>query len=85
MKKLIVLLLCVLAFTACKEKTGETRASIVQRKRMPAGKLLVSYQFRVDKVVYADSLIIQNRVIPDDSVRVIYSLSSPTQNHLELP
>lgn len=85
MKLTIVFLLCVLQFTACKEKTGETRAGIVQRKRMPAGKLLVSYQYRVENVVYADSLIMQNRVLPDDSVRIIYSLSVPTRHHLELP
>lgn len=85
MKIIIVLLLCVLQFAACKEKTGETRASIVQRKRMPAGKLLVSYRFRVGNIDYSDSLIMQNEVLSDDSARVIYSLSVPSRNHLELP
>ncbi|MDE3253048.1 MAG: hypothetical protein KGO92_09605 [Bacteroidota bacterium] len=85
MKRILVFIPFVLLFTACKELTGETRARIVQRKKMPAGKLLISYQYSVDNVRYSDSLVMQNRVLSDDSVRVIYSLSVPSRNHLELP
>ncbi len=85
MKTLLILLFPGMLFAACGEKTGETRADIIQRKEMPGDKLLVGYRFWVGDKMYADSTILQNQVVSDDSSLVIFSVPDPSRNHLKLP
>ncbi|MBI2282859.1 MAG: hypothetical protein HYU71_04050 [Bacteroidetes bacterium] len=80
---LILSVFCLLA--ACSSREGETRAHITQRRTVAAGRLLINYEFRVGGQLFLDSMETANRVVPHDSVPVVYSPRNPRESHLQLP
>lgn len=72
-------------FAACSSRERETRAHITQRRTVAAGRLLISYEFKVNGRTFTDSVEIANRVVPHDSVPVFYSPGNPQKSHLQLP
>lgn len=88
MKKVLcgAALLLVVA-TACNSRgVMETKAHILERKMLSNGKLLVNYVFRSEKgEVITDSVAVdEQRVIPHDSVPVIFSPKDPRENELKV-
>jgi len=75
----------VLFFAACSAKQRETIAHITQRRLDTAGKLVISYQFSHNGQLVYDSVEVINKIVPHDSVRVIYSLEHPQESRLLLP
>lgn len=80
---LILSVFCL--FAACSSRERETRAHITQRRTVAAGRLLISYEFRVDGQIFSDSVETANRVVPHDSVPVFYAPGNPRESHLQLP
>lgn len=88
MKKVLcgAVLLLVVA-TACNSRVVvETKAHILERKMLSNGKLLVNYVFRSEQgEVITDSVAVdEERVIPHDSVPVIFSPKDPRENELKV-
>lgn len=75
----------ILMIVACSAPETETTAHITQRKLRAGGKLLISYQFREGNKLFYDSVEVNNRVIPHDSVKVAYPALRPGSSHLLLP
>ena len=70
---------------ACAETTRQGMAHITQRKLKAGGSLLISYQFKEGETLFTDSMEIPNRIIPHDSVQVVYAAGNPSKSHLILP
>lgn len=82
----ICLILSVFSLlAACSSREREARAHITQRRTVTAGRLMISYEFRVGGQSFSDSMETANRVVPHDSVPVFYSPGNPRKNHLRLP
>ena len=46
---------------------------------------MVAYQFHVGSQLFADSMEVQNKVFPHDSVWVLFSSGNPKNSRLLLP
>jgi len=79
-----IYILIILLFAACSAKERETFAHITQRRLDKAGKLVISYQFSNNGKLVYDSVEVINKIVPHDSVRVIYSLEHPQESRLLL-
>lgn len=75
----------LLFFTACSTKEQETIGHITQRRLDGAGKLVISYQFNTGEKWVSDSMEVTNRIIPHDSIKVVYSVEHPQKSRLLLP
>jgi len=75
----------ILFFTACSLKEQETIAHITQRRLDGEGKLVISYQFNTGEKWISDSMEVTNRIIPHDSIKVVYSLEHPEESRLLIP
>lgn len=88
MKKVLwVVVLLLGAATACNSGGAiKTKAHILERKMLSNGKLLVNYVFRSQKgEVITDSVAVdETKVIPHDSVPLIFSAKNPRQNELKV-
>lgn len=73
----------LLVFFGCTADHYETKAKIVERKMLPDSQLLIRYSFRAGDRTFTDSVRTRNKVIPHDSLRVIYSASDPGKNTLK--
>ena len=84
MKKILCIIL-ISSFISCnKVTTIETKAHIFERKTLKNGKLMVYYAFNTDKSLIQDSSILENKVLPVDSVTVQFKISDPTESSLIL-
>jgi cytochrome c oxidase assembly protein Cox11 len=81
MKKYLFILV-ILFGAACSGKEKEATAHITQRRLDKAGKLVISYQFNSGERLVYDSVEIPNRVIPHDSVKVVFSASNPEDSRI---
>jgi hypothetical protein len=81
MKFLVLLGLITLA--GCTADHYETKAKIVERKMLQDGRLMIRYSFAAGKQTILDSVRTSNKVIPHDSLRVVYSSSDPRKNTLK--
>ncbi|MBI2273151.1 MAG: hypothetical protein EPO58_17505 [Chitinophagaceae bacterium] len=84
MKKILSFFLFLLLL-ACSAEQAQTRAHITQRSTGKAGRLMISYEFRVGDSLFSDSMELANRVVPHDSVTVLFSPANPRKSHLSLP
>lgn len=84
MKKRYLIAL-VLLVIACSAGEQQTVGHIVQRSIRPGDRLVIAYRFNAGNRTIADSMEMPNRVVPHDSVTVIFSVQDPAQNHLLLP
>jgi len=75
----------VLLVTACSAGERQTVGHITQRSMRPGGRLVIAYRFNAGNSTIADSVEMPNRVVPHDSVTVVFSVKDPAQNHLLLP
>lgn len=78
-------ILYVLLAAACSSGEHETIAHITQRRLDKSGRLLISYQFHAGDKLVLDSMEVTNRVVPHDSVKVIFSSANPDNSRLVLP
>jgi hypothetical protein len=77
---------CIIIFTACSSKKQETHAHIVERRMGTGDKLIISYQFLVGTQLVSDSMEVpKNRIVPHDSVKLVFSTGNPITSHLILP
>jgi hypothetical protein len=70
-------------FSACSTDHYETKAKIIERKMLQDNELMIRYSFKAGNQVIIDSVRTKNKVIPHDSLRVIYSPSDPGKNTLK--
>lgn len=78
-------LFSVLLFAACNaNKPVETKAHIFERKMLESGKLMVCYSFNNGNVLMKDSIIIENLIIPQDSVAIVFQKNNPANSSLLL-
>ena len=82
-KNYFILILLFLA--ACSSKQRETIAHITERRVDAQGKLIISYRFNTGEKWISDSAKVVNRIIPHDSVKVLFSPEHPYQSRLLLP
>jgi hypothetical protein len=82
MKKIFVLALVITA-TACNTNNSiQTKAYIFERKMLNNGKLMVRYIFNTGRALLQDSSIVENKVLPQDSVIVKFKKENPTESSL---
>ncbi len=84
MKKILSVSLFLL-FLACSPEQEKARAHITERKTGKAGRLMISYEYRVGDSLFTDSMELANRVVPHDSVTILYSPANPRESRLSLP
>jgi hypothetical protein len=60
----------------------QTKAYIFERKMLNNGKLMVHYVFNAGKVWLRDSSVVENKVLPQDSVIVEFKKENPAENSL---
>ncbi len=70
---------------ACSGPQKKTIAHITQRRLQNGGNLMVSYQFHDGGQLFLDSMEVQNKIFPHDSVWVAFSPENPQNSHLLLP
>ena len=76
---------CLLLIGACHEQGHKTVAHITQRRIRDNGILVISYRYYNGKQLVSDSVALPNRVVPHDSLEVIFSAGTPSQSHLLIP
>ena len=79
------LILAILFIAGCSAKQRETFAHITERRLDPTGKLVISYQFSNGVQLYYDSVEMINRIVPHDSLKVVFSPKHPEDSRLLIP
>ncbi len=82
MKKFFVLVLLITAAACNTNNFVQTKAYIFERKMLSNGKLMVHYVFNAGKVLLEDSSVVENKVLPQDSVIIVFKKENPTQSTL---
>ena len=77
--------LFILLLASCTSKERETYAHITQRRMDAAGMLMISYQFNTGERLIYDSIEVKNKVVPHDSVKVVYYPEHPEDSRLLIP
>ena len=86
MFKKILPSLFLLAVISCNASHSvEAKAYIFEIKLLGDGKLMVCYAFNNNNVLIKDSSIIENMIIPQDSVSVVYEKNNPANSNLLIP
>jgi len=85
MKNWYLLSVAILLFAACKNEKKEVPGKITERKTLPGNKLMISYSFLVDGQLHTDSVEINNKNLPSDSVIVEYTAENPKESNLRIP
>ena len=84
--KFITLALAGLYFIVLLTSCGEgkkTKAKIFERKHLPENKLQIKYQYMSGGIAYADSMIIENKVLMNDSVTISIDPKDPSKSVVE--
>jgi hypothetical protein len=76
---------CLLLIGACREQANETIAHITQRRIKTDGMLVISYQYHNGRKLVLDSMELVNRIVPHDSLPVVFSSGTPSESHLLIP
>jgi len=79
------LIAVILFLAACSSKQREAFAHITQRRMDHAGKLVISYQFNNGEKLVYDSMELVNKIVPHDSVKVVFSPGHPGYSQLLIP
>jgi hypothetical protein len=83
--KTLLVILTVTALFACGKRESRTTAYITQRRLDTSGRLVLTYRFMAKDTWVWDSMRVDNRVIPNDSLVVLFSSENPLKSRLELP
>lgn len=83
--KTFLVILSATAFFACGKRESRATAYITQRRLDDSGRLVLTYRFMAKDAWVWDSIRIDNRVIPNDSLVVLFSSENPVKSRLELP
>lgn len=78
-------LFCLLFLGACHEQRHEAIAHITQRRIKTDGMLVISYQYHNGRKLVLDSMELLNRIVPHDSLPVVFSSGTPSESHLLIP
>jgi hypothetical protein len=70
---------------ACGNKHHQGYAHITERKHLSSGQLRIHYWFNNEGKIYKDSAEVNNTVIPNDSVLIVFSSENPLENKLQIP
>jgi len=82
MKKIFVLVPLFTAAACNTNNSIQTKAYIFERKMLSSGKLMIHYVFNAGKALLQDSSIVENRVLPQDSVIVEFKKENPAESTL---
>jgi hypothetical protein len=81
MKKFFILV--SLATAACNTNNSiQTKAYIFERRMLSNGKLMIHYVFNTGKALLQDSSVVDNKVLPQDSVIVKFKKENPIESSL---
>ena len=81
--KVSISVFVALLFAACSAEHYEAKAKIIERRVVDNDNILIKYSFQAGDATIIDSVRTKNKVIPHDSLRVIYSPSDPGKNTLK--
>ena len=81
--KFYISVLALLLLASCAADHYETKARIIERRVIDKNNIMVKYSFLAGDKTIIDSVRTRNKVIPHDSLRVIYSPSDPAKNTLK--
>jgi hypothetical protein len=81
---LVSFALSVFIFSCDADTTIETKAQIFERKVLQDGNLLICYSFTTAGRQMQDSAIIENRVLPQDSVIIVFQKNNPANSDILL-
>jgi hypothetical protein len=84
MNRSIVCILIVI-FAGCSGNSHETTGSIIQRRETVPGRIMLTYQFMAGGQLFTDSMEVENRILPHDSVRVLLPSGDAKHAQLRLP
>jgi len=79
----LILLSSLLALAACNSNTSiQTKAHIFERRLLNNGKLMVCYAYNTGKTIIRDTSIIENKILPADSVVIVFKKNNPAHSSL---
>ena len=86
LKKFLPLCMLLLTFMlSCNINSSiKTKALIFERKILDDGKLMIYYAFTNNGSLIKDSTVINNLVIPQDSIAVVFQKNNPANNDVLL-
>jgi len=80
------LLFAAFLFLSCRQNNiKELSAKIIERKMLANGKLMLSYVFKADGKLINGSAVMENKVIPADTLTVIFHKENPAESRIRLP
>ena len=83
-----MILVGIMTAVACNSDSAvQTKAHILERKVLANGRLLVNYVFRArpGELVKDSMEVDSKKIIPHDSVPLIFSAKDPHHNELKVP
>jgi hypothetical protein len=83
--KIFLVIVTAIVFFACGKKESRATAYITQRRLDTSGRLVLTYRFMAKDTWVWDSMRVDNRIIPNDSLVVLFSSENPVKSRLELP
>ena len=86
MKKIVTpcILLLIVSCNTNTDNLTKFNAYIFERKIRTDGKLLISYAFSYGKKIIKDSVVVNNMVLPQDSVSIVFKKNNPAKSDLLL-
>ena len=86
LKKILPICILPLTFTlSCNTNSSiTTKARIFERKILQDGKLMICYAFTNNGSLIKDSTVIDNLVIPQDSISVVFQKNNPANSNILL-
>jgi hypothetical protein len=81
--KLYISFFVLILIVSCSAEHYETKAKIIERRVIDKNNILIKYTFKAGDTMIIDSIRTKNKVIPHDSLRVVYSPSDPGKNTLK--
>lgn len=85
MIKKIPITLFLFASAACNTKTSiSTQAHIFERKVLDNGKLMVYCVYKLGNNLINDSIMVENKVLPLDSVTVQFSYNNSSDKRISI-
>lgn len=70
MKNIIAIFLLFSVFGSCNSHHSSIKAHVFERKSLPGNKILVRYVYNNNGLITTDSSIINNTIIPQDSIGI---------------
>ncbi|MEO7210299.1 MAG: hypothetical protein ABIY35_05105 [Chitinophagaceae bacterium] len=73
-------------FAACKNTPAKeiSKAFVYERQELKDGKILLFYRFQSEQNLVHDTAIVENAMIPQDSIPVQFNVNQPQESKLLL-